>query len=344
MDNYLLLNAIVTMYRDAILPWGGVIGNIMLPLLGKLMVLGFTLMMIAEVWGMGISIVPALFNFMLLAGFASAMLTFGPEWVLDLFTGIGTISHMLGVPSTNPSALASIGAQVADPIYKSLAAQGALSFMFSPTSWTFQLAGLALQAAFYILAMIQLALLISSYLIVASTGFFCCFMVTPFTRPLTMLWVRLLCGTMAALFMTLLLTACCAELGELLQVHLRTHFLAEGVTLTWPSYAAVIGIAVVLIGLFIYIPVKVGALAHGLVPDWSGGRAAAGLAMSGAGMAWSGAQAVGSAMSGGGSSSGGSGGQGGSGVRALGSGSGGGSLGASPWGTKAQSSWVGKPY
>ena len=283
-----ILSEITLMFRQASLVWAPQISNVMQPLLVSLMTIGWVMTLLGEVFAPGIHLFPVMFRWFIGMGFALAMMDFGPAWITDLFDGLKQLGYMLGAPPLDPSGLAAWGPVVTDPLMKSLADQGLLTYLTSPLTYSFGFSGIILNFAFVLLGFMCMSTLILSYVLTASCGFFFAFAGTSYTLPFTMLYVRLLFGTIASLFSILLISCITTELGELMQVWVRTQFLAPGVTLTMADYFAPGLIGVVLGGMFVWLPIQMGRSAYGFIPDVSNGiRAAsfAGGAISGAGMA-----------------------------------------------------------
>ena len=327
-----ILNQTVLLFKQSSLIWAPTIGNIMEPTLITLMVLGWTLAMLAEVWAPGIHMIGTMMRFLLASGFALAMVQIGYTWVDDVFTGVGTVAQMLGIPAFNPSAVMSYGAVVAEPITASLANSGMLSYIRNPMTWFYGLAALAVQLVFVVLAFQLTGALILSYVLTAMTPFAWAFFGTDYTRPLTFLHIRMCFGCIAALFVLALITAITSELGAIMEQQLRTQFSAPGVVYGWADYALPLSVSIVLICVFVWLPASIARSAYGFIPDWSGGvRAAAitGGAISGGMQMISNAGSMGQSAVGSMS-------RGAATAKAYVSagGGGGGQLGASPWGKK----------
>jgi len=325
-----LLSQITQLFKNGALVWGPTISGIVEPWYFDTLLIAWFFAFFGIAFNIGVDFFPALFLFFIRNGFFLSMIRFGPEWINQLFDSIKNLGYRMGMPNLDPSAIAAMGPVVADPIMKSLADQGMLSYLFSPSTYIFSFAGVAVEFAFLALAFMTMATLILSYVLTAGCPFFFVFAAIPFTRGMTMGYVRLVFGTLATLFTILLITANVVEVGELIQVWERAVFLNPAVTLTASDYALPLGVAIVLTCMFIWLPIKVGREMYGFVPEWSGGRAA-GFALGGVRAAGGAAQDAFQKMTGGGGSHSSSGG-GGSPSRTGGGGSPKGTLGTTPWG------------
>ncbi len=272
MDTAILSEATL-MFRQASLGWADVLRPFMETFLFDLIMLQWALLGILYFIGTDVgSVFGMMLRFVVGNGFALYMVRDGWRWVDSWFRGIKTLGYYLGSPDLDPSAVAAWGWVVADPITKSLAAQGFLSYATSPTTWIFGLgAEFFLLAAFALLAFILMGLLIVSYFLIAACPFFFAFWGLSFTREITMGYVRLVFGTLCGLFAVMLTIAVANELGALLHQQLRTQFLAPGVTLTMGDYVVPLVIGVVLCFLFIWLPYKFTSAVGGIMGNWVGG-------------------------------------------------------------------------
>lgn len=334
-----VLNELVLLFKQASLIWAPVVAQIMEPMLIALILIAWVFAFLGPAFAPGIDFFPILFRFFILNGLALAAVRFGAAWVNDLFEGVAQVAYRMGVPPLNPSAVLAMGPVVADPIMKALAEQGMLSYFTNPLTYSFMFGSFALMLAFFVLAFVLTSILIFSFLLTAACPFFCAFAGVGFTRGITLGYVRMVFGTMSTLFIVALMTAIMSELAAIMEQWLRTQLLVEGVTLTWADMIGPIGVGIVLIGLFIWIPFKVAREVDGVVMDWSGGRQFAGYATGGLSMLTAGAQAAGHKLSG--NSNAGSLGNNSSGSQMGGSSSGGGGSRAK---VPAQSSWGGKTW
>jgi len=255
----------------------------MISLLLILAKIGLVLFLIGAWSGMNIgSVIGGLGRFLLGVGFSTYMVWHGHEFVDSWFEGVKHLAYILGCPPADPSAIASYGPKVADPIMKSIAAQGFLTYLFSWMTYSYMFAGWAIILAFIILAAQLMGFLFLSYFLVAACPFFFAFAVMPYTAGLTYSYVKMILGTMAGLFCVILMTAIVSEMGALMEMALRTQLLAPGVTLTWTDYMFPLIVGIALCIIFVWLPPFVAKSVGGMIPSWSG-----------SGMVWSfGASAV----------------------------------------------------
>src|SRR5678816_4284173 len=194
-----VLSSATQLFQQASAGWAQVLAPFMLNFLYHLMQIGFVLMLIGSFTGMAPGIVmSAMLRFWLGIGFATFMVLHGFEIIDAWFNGVKTIAYILGAPPADPSAIASYGVKIADPIMKSLASQGFLTYLFSPITYVYMFSGLMIIFAFLCLAAMLMFFLLLSYFLTAACPFFFAFAGTPFTATLTFSYIRMVFGTMAA--------------------------------------------------------------------------------------------------------------------------------------------------
>ena len=272
-----VLTQITQMFREASIGWAPVLAPFMVNLLVPLVGLGLVFLALGLLFHGGQGLIEGLVKFCLLCGFSLCMIQFGWELVDSWFNGVKHLAYVLGSPPLDPSAIASYGPVLADPIGKSLADQGWFSFAANPMTYLFGFAGTMMSFAFFLLAMMLMGFLFLSYFLTAACPWFFVWLVFFGTRGITMGYISLVFGTMNGLFCIMLMVAITNEWGALLEQMLRTKFLAEGVTLTSDDYEVVFFSAVALCAFFVFIPLYVARAMGGVVMGMSGGRMLAGL-------------------------------------------------------------------
>lgn len=266
-----LLNTVTLLFRNASLPWAPVLGDLILPFLFNLILIGWFLLLVTEVFKLGPQMFVSIILFLMGQGFAVAMVGGdGYLWVDALFSGVTEIGYQMGAEYLNPSAMASMGPVISQPIMEILAKQGALSFFANPMTYVFGWVGHMVTIAFFLAGFMLMNILIMSYLLVALCPFFFAFAGTSFTRGMTMTYVRLVFGTLAALATMLLVSVVIEELFETMQVITQTKYANPGMTLTWTDYLVPVVMAAVILGMYVFLPYKVGHAAYGAIPSWNG--------------------------------------------------------------------------
>ncbi len=271
-DTQVLTDAVL-MFQQASRGWAEAMRPFMEDLLFRLLELQWVLLGLGYLFRIDPAILfDAMFRFLLGNGFALFMVRFGADFIERWFAGVKHLAYFLGSPPLDPSAVAAHGWTVTAPIAKSLAAQGFLSFAFSPVSWIGFGAMLSLLIAFFILALILVSLLVASYFLTAACPWFFAWWGLSFTRGITLGYIRLVFGTMNGLFCVMLMVAVVSELAARMEVQLRTRFLNPGVTLTWQDYVVPLAVGVILCGLFVWLPYAWTRAMDGILLDWAGGR------------------------------------------------------------------------
>src|SRR5581483_5406719 len=195
-DTQILTDAVL-MFKTASQGWDEVMRPFMEDLLFNLISLQWFFLGLGYILRVDPGILlDAMLRFLLGNGFALFMVRSGSHLVEGWFSGVKHLAFFLGSPPLDPSAVAAHGWTVTDPIAKSLAAQGFLSFAFSPVSWIGFGAMLSILLAFFILAVILVGLLIMSYFLTAACPWFFGWFGLSFTRGITLGYVRLVFGTM----------------------------------------------------------------------------------------------------------------------------------------------------
>jgi len=277
MPDTQILTEAVKMFQTASQGWAEVMGPFMEDLLFRLIEVQWFFLGLGYLFRVDPGILlDAMLRFLLGNGFALFMVRSGSHMVESWFSGVKHLAYFLGSPPLDPSAVAAHGWTVTDPIAKSLAAQGFLSFALSPVSWIGFGAMLSILLAFFILAVILVGLLIMSYFLTAACPWFFGWFGLSFTRGITLGYVRLVFGTMNGLFCVMLMVAVMSELAARMQVEFNIKFLNPNVTLTWGDYAVPLAVGVILCGLFVWMPYKWTAAMDGILLDWAGGRMLAG--------------------------------------------------------------------
>lgn len=206
-------------------------------------------------------------------GFTHVLFLRGWEWADSFSHGIRQISYHLGVPAYDPSAVVQLGAYVAKPLLSATANQGTLGFIKSIwAGGSFALAGVAMFAAFSLLAFVQFSLLLLNYLLIGSAPFFLLWLLLPGVNALSLLWIRLMTGTLAGLFACSLIAGIMHDFGQQMADRYQAVFAnAVGVTtLTWADWAGPLGTALVLAAAFAWIPLKFSSAAAGVAGEvWS---------------------------------------------------------------------------
>ena len=251
-----VLNDILRIFQDSILPWGAKLGDLLSPLLVNLAVISWVFLLLAEVCAPWLGLFPTIFRFLLGLGFIAAFLDLGPIWTADLFFGVQTLTGYIGASAPNPSAIAGYGLWATKPLLDSLADQGWFWWTVSPTSWAFGFAALCIVLAHWVLALQMLAVTLLSYFLIVTGPFFMVWAASPWTRFLAFTWVRWVAGTVSGMFCILVLSAHVKQVATVLRTWLQTDFVGATSAPGWAAIAAVGGVGVCLLGCFLWIPQK----------------------------------------------------------------------------------------
>lgn len=282
-----ILTGICEAFRNALLPLAPQFVDLLHPTWFAFVKLAFLLLVLAAVAGAPSGLVGSLLIGTLALGFTHILLLLGYQWTESFFRGTVGLARSLGAPAPDPSGLVSWGWTVADPIFKALDTQGVLSYIKNPfMHLTFEAGAWAIAGAFIVLAAMEMGFLLMSYVLVGTAPFFCLFAVIPVLRSLTMRWATLVFSTMSGLFVTMFLALGVQNIGHGLLETLQAKFLVTGVTLVLADYVMPLGIGVVLIISFTWIPLRFAREANGAAMDIMSGVGA--MAMG----AWSAATGV----------------------------------------------------
>jgi hypothetical protein len=114
-------------------------------------------------------------------------------------------------------------------------------------------------AAFAVLAFVQFALLVMNYLLIGASPFFLIWMAVPGLNALSLLWIRLMTGCLAALFVTGLIALIMQNSGQWMADRYEAVFAdaaKAGATLTWSDWSGPLGTAMIFAISFGWIPLK----------------------------------------------------------------------------------------
>ena len=193
-------------------------------------------------------------------GFTHTLFLRGFEWADSLSHGVRNVSYHLGVPAYDPSAIVQLGAYVAKPLFSATANQGSLGFIRSMwAGGSFMLAGVAMFGAFAVLAFVQFALLVMNYLLIGASPFFLIWMAVPGLNALSLLWIRLMTGCLAALFVTGLIALIMQNSGQWMADRYQAVFAdaaSAGTTLTWSDWSGPLGTAMIFAISFGWVPLR----------------------------------------------------------------------------------------
>lgn len=263
-----LLTAICQSFRDSILPLAPQLVDLLHPSWFVLVRLSFLLLMLSLLCGAPGAFVGDLLLGTLAIGFTHVLLLFGWQWAGGFFEGTIRVAQLLGAPGIDPSGIVNWGWTMADPIFKALDSQGVLSFVTSPfMHLTFEAGAWAIAFAFIMLAIMQMGFLLMSYVLVGTAPFFCLFAVLPVLRSLTMRWVSLVFSTMSGLFVTMIIGLAMQNIGQGMLETLQSKFLVTGTTLLLTDYLMPLGVGVVLLACFVWIPLRFAGQAGGASMD-----------------------------------------------------------------------------
>jgi len=192
-------------------------------------------------------------------GFTHYALTDGWTWADSLSHGVRNVSARLGVPAYDPSAIVELGTYVAKPLFSATATQGTLSFL--RTIWTggvFVLAGFGIFLAFGVLAFVQFALLIINYLLIGAAPFFLLFLAVPGLNALSLLWIRLMTGSLASLFVVGLIAGIMRDFSGQMADRYHAVFASavDVTTLTWTDWGGPLMTAIIMAVSFAWIPLR----------------------------------------------------------------------------------------
>ena len=230
--------------------------------------LGFLLLILSLLMGATPAMVAGLLIGTLALGFTHFLLLYGWQIAEQFFIGTVHVAQLMGAPGVDPSGVVSWGWAVSDPIFKSLDAQGVLSYITSPfMHLTFEAGAWAVAGAFLVIAAMEMGFLIMSYVLVGTAPFFLLFAVLPVVNQLAMRWASLVFSCMSGLFVTLFIAMGMQRVGQGMLDTLQSKFLVTGVTLTLNDYLLPLGIGTVLIIAFIWIPLKFAGAMGGVAMD-----------------------------------------------------------------------------
>lgn len=284
-----ILTAICEAFRNALLPLAPQLVDLLHPSWFAFMRLAFLLLLASLMFGSPAVALGRLFVGTLAIGFTHVLLLYGYQWADGFFRGTVEVARALGAPAIDPSGLVSWGWTISDPIFKALDGMGALSYITSPLiHLTFEAGAWAIAGAFIVLAAMEMGFLLMSYVLVGTAPFFCLFAVVPILQALTMRWVSLVFSAMSGLFVTMFFALVVRNIGQTLLDTLQARFLAPGVTLLLQDYLLPLGVGIVLIISFVWIPLKFAREVGGVAMDIMAGVS---------GMAFGAAGAVTSALS-----------------------------------------------
>lgn len=299
MDTGLLTQAVLT-FQQAAAPWAVALIPIMEGLLFKLVFLQWSLCLMAWIFKYDLGdILSTMVQFLVTNGIVIYAVRHGHEIIAGLFQGIVHLASLLGAPPLDPSAIASYGVYVVDPIAKALADQGWLSFATHPATYFFGVGAVwCLLGAFIVLAFLLVGVLILSFFLSGAAPFFLTFAALGFSRSITMGYLRLCFGAMVGLFTLMLMAAILVTLGEVLAAQIRDQFLTPVATLTYVDFLQPLVVGLILIGVFVWIPLSIMRHMDGIVLEWAGSRTLRSLVF---GASYSVGQAIGSHSGGSGS-------------------------------------------
>jgi len=190
----------------------------------------------------------------------------GWEWAESISYGTRHVAQHLGAPAFNPSAILELGSYVAAPLLTSVANQGALGFVWHPSTIPFAMSGIAMFLAYCVLALVQFALLLMNYLLIGGAPFFLLWLPVPGLSAIGQLWIQLMCGNLAGLFVCGQIAGIMRDLGQAMAERYHAVFAnAAGVTtLTWNDYSEPLGTALVMAIAFAWIPLSFSKAAFGI--------------------------------------------------------------------------------
>ena len=253
-----VLNQIALNFQFGAEHWATTLVNALEPSFSIFLKLALLLLIIAilckqDAW-LGLLLPGVLF-----LGFSHFILVEGWVFTQSLFRGVRVIAELLGAPAPNPSAIVAMGATVSDPLLKSVAGQGYLSYLLSANTYIYGFAGTLVFLAFVILALVQMSLLITSSFLVGSAPFFLFWLPLPVVRVLTMGWWRMVTGCMGGLFAVSLVTAVMRDAAQWMTDRYQSQYAnaTNVTTLTVADFSEPIATALILGFVFAWLPWQV---------------------------------------------------------------------------------------